>query len=278
MLLAALSSLVLRTEDMMIQIPSMGYNPLPDLGKNLTGLEIGLNLMNRVTYVIGDIVVVWRAWVLFPQRLPAKIALSICLMGSFVGVFWDTGLLIKRVMKSPYDIPGGEKNVILLAVPLIFTNFTATTLIGFKAWHHFQNIQNNLGSTNGSPIKVLKILLLLIESGLLYLAFWVIASIGYIVVGLKGTTGMAAEIYLTIMLELVAIYPVLIILAVAYESNKPENLNDMSLSQSIRFASVQASKLEVHQSESGGKSQPASSAARIDNVERNEIEVVPRLS
>ncbi|THU96301.1 hypothetical protein K435DRAFT_797448 [Dendrothele bispora CBS 962.96] len=222
MLLAALSSLVIRTEDIMIQFSIMGYNP-PDLGKNLsldTGLEIGLNFMSRVTYVMGDIVVVWRAWVLFPQRLPAKVALSICLMGSF-------------------DYSG----------------------------HHFQNIQNNLGSTNGSP-----------KSGLLYLGFWVIASIGYIVIGLRETTSMAAELYLTIMLELVAIYPVLIILAVARENNKPENSNDMSLSQSIRFASVQASKLEVHQSESGGKSQPASSAARIDNVERNEIEVVPRLS
>ncbi|THU85888.1 hypothetical protein K435DRAFT_805542 [Dendrothele bispora CBS 962.96] len=266
-----------------VQIPLNGYNPL-DIGGIISlanGLSIGGNFVERLNYVVGDIVVVWRAWVLFPQRLPVKVTLSICLLGSFVGASLDIGLLVKGVLENP-SYTGNKTEGIILAVPLIFTNFTATALIGFKAWHHFKSIQRNLGSTKGSPSKVLKILLLLIESGLLYLAFWVISVIGYLVLGLTqdGRT-TAIQAYLKIMPELVAIYPILIILAVAHENSKPESVNDMSLSQSIRFASVQASKSEDHHSESEGESQlvfPENNIDNTDEVERNEIEVLPRLS
>ncbi|THU93578.1 hypothetical protein K435DRAFT_861356 [Dendrothele bispora CBS 962.96] len=170
-----------------------------------------------------------------------------------------------------FGYTGNKTDIMILTIPLIFTNFTATALIGFQAWHHFQSVRRNLGSTNGSRTKVLKILLLLIESGSLYLAFW----LGYLVVALT-QSDTADEIYAAMMPELVPIYPILIILAVAHENNKPESVDsDMSLSQSIRFASVQASQSEDHHSESGGQSQPAG----IDNsteVEGNEIEIVPR--
>ncbi|THU87186.1 hypothetical protein K435DRAFT_804518 [Dendrothele bispora CBS 962.96] len=250
-------------EDIIIQIPLVGYNP-PDSKEFIpldTGIRIGLNLMERLNYVIGDIVVVWRAWVLFPERLAVKVTLSICLLGSFVGTSLDMGLLVKGLMKNSFDT-GNNTEILVLAVPLIFTNLTATTLIGVKAWYHFQSIRRNLGSTNGSPSKVLKILLLLIESGLLYLAFW----IGYLVLGQDpGTT--ADQTYLAVMPELVQCF--------THENNKPEGVNDMSLSQSIRFASVRASKSEDH-SESGGESQLAFYAASISTgVEENEIEVVP---
>ncbi|THU80632.1 hypothetical protein K435DRAFT_874184 [Dendrothele bispora CBS 962.96] len=79
---------------------------------------------------------------------------------------------------------------------------------------------------------------------------------------------------------LVAIYPSLIILAVGHENNKPGSMNDMSLSQSIRFASVRTSKSEDHHSESRGESQafPAASLDNSDGVDGNEIEVVSHLS
>ncbi|THU91582.1 hypothetical protein K435DRAFT_801174 [Dendrothele bispora CBS 962.96] len=280
--IAVLCTFVLdKTADQNTEIPANGFNP-PDLGRIIlldTRLTIGENFMARLNFIMGDIIVVWRAWVLFPQRF-AKIALSICLIGSFVGIFLDIGLLVKRVIKNPEDVRGEEENAIMVAVPLILTNFTATTLIGFKAWYHFQNIRNNLGSTNGSSNKALKILLLLMESGLLYLAFW----IGYLVLELvthNFNTSIAQDAYLVMMPQLVAIYPILIILVVAHQNNKPENGNDMSLSQSIQFASVQAFESEVH--DSAGEPQQVHPPAGFDNlnsaeVERNKIEVVPRLS
>ncbi|THU97540.1 hypothetical protein K435DRAFT_662606 [Dendrothele bispora CBS 962.96] len=135
MLFLSLSYLVMTIEFIIVQIPLNGYNP-PDSREVIpliTGLEIGLNLMERLNYVIGDIVVVWRAWVLFPRRLLVKIALSICLLGSFVGTSLDFQLLVKRSMENLNDF-GNKTEVLILVVPLIFTNLTATALIGFKAW------------------------------------------------------------------------------------------------------------------------------------------------
>ncbi|THU80958.1 hypothetical protein K435DRAFT_809477 [Dendrothele bispora CBS 962.96] len=177
--------------------------------KWVSEMALGFLLLG-VQYVIGDIVVVWRAWVLFPGRLAVKVTLLICLLGSFVGTFLDIGVLVKRVIKD-FDDTGNKIMIVILTVPLIFTNFTATTLIGFKAWHHFHSIERNLGSTNRSSSKALKILLLLIESGLLYLAFWVISTIGFLVLGLTQDSGNIANFnYHVIMPGLVAIYPILI--------------------------------------------------------------------
>ncbi|THU87309.1 hypothetical protein K435DRAFT_804448 [Dendrothele bispora CBS 962.96] len=270
MLVGSLSSLVLDVEDIIAQLTTIEYNP-PDSREVialLTGLQIGLDLISRLNFVMGDIVVVWRAWVLFPQELPVKVALSICLLGSFVGTSLDIGLLIKGALGNP-SYTGKNTDSIILAVPLIFTNFTATTLIGFKAWRHFQSVQRNLRSTNGSQ-----------KSGLIYLAFWVISTIGFVVPGSRQDNDtIVTQVYRTILPELVAIYPILIILVVAHENNKSASMKDMSLSQSIQFASVRASESEEHHSESGGESQLALPAVNIDNsdeVERNEIEVVPR--
>ncbi|THV06975.1 hypothetical protein K435DRAFT_789066 [Dendrothele bispora CBS 962.96] len=197
--------------------------------------------------------------------MPVKVTLSICLLGSFVGTSLDFGLLVKRVMGN--FVVGNKITTATLAVPLISTNFTATTLIGFKAWHHFQDIRRNLESTNRSP-----------KSGLLYLAFWIV----YLVLGFtKGGNSTVSQGYLAIMPGLVAVYQILIILVVANENNKPESVNDMSLSQSIRFASVRASTSEDHHSVFGGESQLAYPAASINNnaeVEGNDVEVVSRMS
>ncbi|THU78027.1 hypothetical protein K435DRAFT_811918 [Dendrothele bispora CBS 962.96] len=114
-------------------IPLNGHNPI-DIGSNISltnWLDIGGNLMERLNYVMGDVVVVWKAWVLFPQRLAVKVTLSISLLGSFVGAFLELGLLAKEVSEN-FSYTGNK--TMTLTVPLIFTNFTATALIGFKAW------------------------------------------------------------------------------------------------------------------------------------------------
>ncbi|THU89796.1 hypothetical protein K435DRAFT_802464 [Dendrothele bispora CBS 962.96] len=248
MLFLSLSSLAMGIEDIIIQIPVNGYNP-PDSKEVVplnAGLRIGLNLMNRLNYVIGDIVVVWRAWVLFPQKLAVKVTLSICLLGSFdtVGTSLDMALLAKGISENT-SFNGNMAETIILTVPLISTNLTATTLIGFKA--------------RGSPDKI-----------------------GDLVLGLRQDSHSTANsAYHTTISGLVAIYPILIILAVAHENNKSESVNDVSLSQSIRFASVQTSKSEDHHPESGRESQLAFPVASINNnveVEGNEIDIVPRLS
>ncbi|THU81432.1 hypothetical protein K435DRAFT_809087 [Dendrothele bispora CBS 962.96] len=109
MFLASLSSLVMDIEAIIIQILLNGYNP-PDSKEAIslvTELEIACNFLGRLNFFMGDMIVVWRAWVLFPQRLPARIALSICLMGSFVFLIrsqWIGYLAVALTLDSTTNI------------------------------------------------------------------------------------------------------------------------------------------------------------------------------
>ncbi|THU75417.1 hypothetical protein K435DRAFT_814352 [Dendrothele bispora CBS 962.96] len=110
-----------------------------------------------------------------------------------------------------------------MALPFIITNAVATGTIGWKAWCHHKDIKQNLDLSGNSISRVQKVLLLLVESGVVYCALW-------------------------------ALYPILIILIAALENSKDDpgfngNLdskgNGLTLSQSIRFASV-AETLDEH--------------------------------
>ncbi|THV00166.1 hypothetical protein K435DRAFT_466453 [Dendrothele bispora CBS 962.96] len=52
-------------------------------------------------------------------------------------------------------------------------NFFATSLIAYKAWSYRVDIKRNLAKTRRSKSQVEKVLALLVESGLIYMAFWV---------------------------------------------------------------------------------------------------------
>ncbi|THU99986.1 hypothetical protein K435DRAFT_935939 [Dendrothele bispora CBS 962.96] len=232
MFLISLLSAILNTESIIIQIPLNGIN-LSDLGKIVPSLT-------KTIYAISDIIVVWRAWVLFPRYTIVKVVLSVCLVGSFAGAFLDGGIAARGFLNN-IDYQGNNTDIIILTVPLLFTNLVATVLIGYKTWCHRRDIQNNLGNA-GSSSRVQKILLLLMESGVLYLTIW----FGY-ALAKYNVTGpeLAFQVCSTVMGEIAALYPLLIILVVARENAKPDNLGDMSLSQSMRFASVEVASFHM---------------------------------
>ncbi|THV04398.1 hypothetical protein K435DRAFT_790965 [Dendrothele bispora CBS 962.96] len=167
------------------------------------------------------------------------------------GAFLDGGLVARGLM-GDIAYSGRSIDTIILTVPLLLTNLVTTALIGYKIWCHRRDIQHNLGATNRSSSKVQKILLLLVECGVFYLGIWV--------------WNKAAIV--NTMPEIVALYPLLIILVVTHENAKPENANDMSLSQSIRFASVQAASSEAQNSVE--ESRADCLAANVDNGSQGE--------
>ncbi|KAK7458105.1 hypothetical protein VKT23_010012 [Stygiomarasmius scandens] len=136
----------------------------------------------------------------------------------------------------------------VLARPQIFgclplvTNLLATSAIGYKAWFHRQRIKQNL-LLSSSPDQVQKILLLLIESGLIYSFFWA----GYVVDGFlingQNTSyeiSLVAQTYGAVLPIISALYPALIILIAALEKFKWESSQSVTLSRSIHFAAVSA--------------------------------------
>ncbi|KAF5362857.1 hypothetical protein D9758_007033 [Tetrapyrgos nigripes] len=231
-------------------IMTAAYNP-PNNFDLLRGLRIATVFMQRTIYLVSDGIVVWRAWIMFPFHFLVRSVLAVCIAGSFVGTFVYLGMTAARYHRDIND-EGDRVDILIMAIPLLVTNAIATGLIGYKAWIHHQDIKGNLLLIGSSVSRVEKVLLLLVESGVIYCALW----ITYILIAILYTANsVPGQVYPAVMSSLSVLYPVFVILIVAFEKSREESraINNFSLSQSLRFASVldmTAAAIEMQQEES----------------------------
>ncbi|KAI5827790.1 hypothetical protein K523DRAFT_246020, partial [Schizophyllum commune Tattone D] len=132
-----------------------------------------------------DALVVYRAWVLWPNNRTARGVLLLCLFSSFgkPRLAWrrvipahrtQVGTVIECVWRTypVFDFPRKVSVPGLMGILLFVTNLTATTLIGIRFWwvKLRTRIYTPLRSTR---MRVETILMLLLESGVIYCALWV---------------------------------------------------------------------------------------------------------
>ncbi|THU81331.1 hypothetical protein K435DRAFT_475815 [Dendrothele bispora CBS 962.96] len=187
-----------------------------------TKLEILTMIFPRIDYVIGDAIVVWRAWVLFERWSIPRITLFICLTGTIVTTFVDLGLNIRSY---PETLNGAIR--LIMPLPLLITNFVATSLIAYKAWQ-YRSFLNRNSSDRASPSlgnrtrsfgpsrsKVEGVLYLLVESGWVYCMIWMVAIIAlFPVMPPSGVSYMSA-----ILPFLTSIYPTIVIILVSIQKS-----------------------------------------------------------
>ncbi|KAF5346169.1 hypothetical protein D9758_009925 [Tetrapyrgos nigripes] len=256
MLLSSTAYLILTLEFIVIQIPLNSFHPpdLPRTERLISNARIAANFMERINFLVNDGIVVWRAWILFPRNRRVKATLAFCMFGTTVCSIFDAvnGAII--VLNNGFGVVDGKKTFLVLTVPLLVTNIIATLLIGYKAWRHRLDIQRNLGSSTtssssgtrgaASATKVQKILFLMVESGLIYIAFW-FATLFLTAFG--DASLLSFQVFIgQCMPYLSALYPVLIIILVSLETTREESqLQGMSLSQSMRFAEAPTQNVEA---------------------------------
>ncbi|THU84580.1 hypothetical protein K435DRAFT_806576 [Dendrothele bispora CBS 962.96] len=194
MLLVSTLFVSLNTALMLLQIPLFAINP-PD--------TISLRTM-------------WRAWILYPRNLIAKIVLILCMIGS-LGTFVYIGLETEKTLR---DIAVGPLEMLEQILPLLTTNLVSTPMIAYKAWNKIQLLSKKYQ-----------------EELDLYKRFcdenYVI---GYSVIIVKGTDSQYSAFF-SAMPMLSAMNPLLVVLIAAHEKSKEASNNVMSLTQSIKFAS-----------------------------------------
>ncbi|KAK7464942.1 hypothetical protein VKT23_006150 [Stygiomarasmius scandens] len=135
MLIFSTISLVLEIEFYITQLPLFSFNlPDPDkIIKLLTNQQISLLFMERMNYPISDGIVVWRAWILFPDHFLVRSVLAFLFFGSCVGIFVDAGLATASLL-GDLSNNGPNTRALIIATPTIMTNAVATALIAWKAW------------------------------------------------------------------------------------------------------------------------------------------------
>lgn len=130
----------------------------------------------------------------------------------------------------------------MLATPLIATNLISTGLIAARIWYYRRHIKKSLGRQNKGRVE--KILLLLVESGIVYLGLWILLYAKF--VPSRGSSMYthlySDDIWYGVMIStfhnIAAIYPTFVFLVVAAERSTAEAMiGSAQLSRSIRFAS-----------------------------------------
>ncbi|KAJ7592319.1 hypothetical protein C8J56DRAFT_1131905 [Mycena floridula] len=199
------------------QLPTLGFNP-PNVERALINMDIFSATVIRLNYLIGDSIVVWRAWVLWTNHPRVHMLLCICLFGTFVGTTVDFAFTILfdlwQFSDTPRFPPTGLRTLILM-LPLFLTNFISTVFIAYKVWDYKVEIKQNIGLSHNKQTKVERVLILLMESGSIYCLLW--------------------AVYPSLWQ---AIYPIIIILLLALEkANLESTVNGSTFSQPIQFAS-----------------------------------------
>ncbi|KAJ7500416.1 hypothetical protein B0H11DRAFT_781390 [Mycena galericulata] len=175
MLVAATAHLGLYVGWIVVQLPSLGAEYV-DRTMLLKRLSITQTWLRRFTYFLSDVIVVWRAWVIWQNNRLVHAGLAICILATGV-----TSLTLAVFnTKSQFEGARYTRNTqnFLGTFGLLFTNAVCTLLISWKLWYYRRNIKKYINRPGGDSTKVESILILLMETGGLYCVFWILLMIG----------------------------------------------------------------------------------------------------
>ncbi|KAJ7592103.1 hypothetical protein C8J56DRAFT_1024311 [Mycena floridula] len=219
----------------LIQLPAAGFDP-PNVERPLIYMSIFIDSMTRLNYLIGDSIVVWRAWILWTNHSKVHMLLCICLFGTFVGVTVDLAFVILFDSSQFSDSPRFSSLLtrsLILLLPLFWTNLISTLLIAYKVWEYKVEIKKNLGLSKNGRTKVERVLILLTESGSIYCFLWLSILV------LSSKTSYHESFSFALM-------GVIISELVAEKANLESTVTGPSFSQSIQFASRPQMSTETH--------------------------------
>ncbi|KAF9073071.1 hypothetical protein BDP27DRAFT_1319345 [Rhodocollybia butyracea] len=205
-------SLSLITWDYMNRVD--GFNGIYDATPIINKVNIITMVFQRLSYFISDSIVVWRAWLLWNRNVFVKMLLVVCLMGTITASFVQGALSVHQQIRQTGGVSiGSGLFSLMFSIPLLFTNLASTTLIAAKIWEYRRDILNQLST---SKTRVFGVLLILLESSVLYCIFWILALLSVfpdIITPIGLSAIMGSLPYVT------AIYPVMIVVLVTLGKN-----------------------------------------------------------
>ncbi|KAK1236057.1 hypothetical protein PQX77_000697 [Marasmius sp. AFHP31] len=170
-------------------------------------------VMLPIAVVIGDSIVLWRAWSLSGKNrmimiFPILLQLALTAMAfSWIGCFVDEDL--------PTQIsPRCRKLNTATYVLSMITNFAATAVIGYMAWRHRQQIKSSLAPCPKRE-RFGRRLVLIFESGVVYTTLWIIQLATLVSPGSDDFLNQAfRQVFSAAATQLVGIYPTAIVVLI----------------------------------------------------------------
>ncbi|KAI0690131.1 hypothetical protein C8T65DRAFT_745924 [Cerioporus squamosus] len=191
-----------------------------------------------VNVVIGDSVVWWRAWVLWPGSWAIRsVCIIMMLLTSIMGIMDTHDACDTSAARYYYHetltfgtLFSNDLWGVVTALSSLLTNIIATTFIAYRAWEHRRTIMSYLRRSSRRT-QVERTLALLVESGLLYCALWVLIvtyELGSMFVWYTTTTFENGFYYVMegCIVLLIGMYPTLIIILCAVDKSIHEKSAD----------------------------------------------------
>ncbi|GJE88320.1 hypothetical protein PsYK624_044030 [Phanerochaete sordida] len=154
--------------------------PCPNIPPNLqqsamTSFQRGLSMLISVNVFLSDLVVLWRAWVLWPRnRVVQSVSVALTLVTIALLIFNAVSYYHERL-----DVYASA----LAILSSWMTNIWATLLIGTRTYQHRRHVKSYLQA--GLRTRAERALLLFVESGILYCLFWLPFIVSSIILCVK---------------------------------------------------------------------------------------------
>ncbi|KAI0083938.1 hypothetical protein BDY19DRAFT_604548 [Irpex rosettiformis] len=202
-----------------------------DVVPSSDGRFLAFVLMLLLNCIIGDMVVIWRVWVIWARNKRAVAVPALSWLGSIVALIGSS-----YVLSLPGGLGFGDGLVVSPWVAIfmgltLLTNFTAVIAISYRYWLYRKVVANVLGHQNFRNCRVSNALTLIVESGSLYCVTWTLVLIVYV------TASRVLEvILLACVAQLTATYPTLIVVLVCLGISQRDDLDRLEQHSSIEFA------------------------------------------
>ncbi|RDX42086.1 hypothetical protein OH76DRAFT_144034 [Lentinus brumalis] len=200
-----------------------------------------------VNVVIGDSIVWWRAWVLWPDnRVVRSICAIVIMLTTLTGVLDTKDACRMQAAAAGNTIPApqlglgsvatrgtmfsGDAWGIAAGLSSFLTNAIATSLIAYRAWEHRRVVMSYLrGQSRRTQVE--RTLALLVESGLLYCALWLTIVVYELSsMSLVPADSVFANRFYYVMegcaVALIGMYPTLVIIMCAVDKSRYEKASD----------------------------------------------------
>ncbi|KAK0435272.1 hypothetical protein EV421DRAFT_1836296 [Armillaria borealis] len=170
--------------------------------------------LESVNIVLGDSIVIWRAWTLWSRKTWVIFTSATLLAGTAAAAVG----LVRAFATAPPGISVFNNDslsswAIAFIASTLITNVWATSLVAYRTWSHNRIIREITGECLMDRFRRQNgVLALLIESGVFYSTTWFIAIIAFIC----GNNGV--YIVVDMLSQLTAIYPTLIITLVCLQT------------------------------------------------------------
>ncbi|KAL1661353.1 hypothetical protein GGF50DRAFT_61280 [Schizophyllum commune] len=214
----------------LVQFPVVVGTSERDIEAILHRLNILPSISKNLNFVLSDVVLIWRAWCLWPDSCIVKSILSLCGCGSIVGAIAEQAWVYWPSLYDPYTWESYGQYLVRF-VPLLVTNIVATVLIGTKVLHYRREVKGSLGLFT-QRTQAEAILLLLLESGITYILFWVVdCTVFFVAYQDEFSSG---SIFISVSNLIAGIYPTCVLFAAA--GGTTDSLLSAQVSQAMRFA------------------------------------------